>query len=35
MCMSKAYEHLGIKIPAKAKKQLSLFDDDFVGGGDK
>lgn len=27
MCMPKAYEHLGIKIPQKAKKQLSLFDD--------
>ena len=27
MCMAKAYEHLGIKIPTKAKKQLSLFDD--------
>lgn len=32
ICMPKAYEHLGIKIPAKAKKQLSLFDEDF---GDK
>lgn len=27
MCMPKAYEHLGFKIPQKAKKQLSLFDD--------
>lgn len=32
ICMPKAYEHLGIKIPVKAKKQLSLFDEDF---GDK
>lgn len=31
VCMPKAYEHLGIKIPAKAKKQLSIFDDDPIG----
>ncbi len=28
MCMSKAYKHLGIKIPKKAQAQISLFEDE-------
>ena len=28
VCTKKAYEHLGIKITAKHKKQLSIFDED-------
>ena len=28
MCMSKAYKHLGIKIPKKAQAQISLFEEE-------
>lgn len=30
ICTQKAYEHLGIKMPQKAKNQLSLFENDEV-----
>ena len=28
MCMSKAYKHLGIKMPKKAREQISIFEDE-------